>query len=145
MSLPVASVSPALRKFGNAAGTFLKILSHMAEWHQSVAAGLPDCQTLTLTLALADWKKLQTISCSKHRSQGSWLRYQPEISRPCQEAACHECTAKFGTYLFNRYLSDSYKHHSFEFPDASTHHEKNGLLSPHQFGWPAYRPRLLGS
>ena len=55
--------SNALRKFGNVAGAFIEIFSHMAKWHQSVRAGLPGCQTLkmTLPLPLTQWKK-QTIN-----------------------------------------------------------------------------------
>ena len=58
-----------------------------------------------------------------------------------QDLAVHECTAKFGAWLFKRYLHEHFELHNFVFDDADTHHEQSGLLSPHQFGWPAYRPR----
>ena len=60
----------------------------------------------------------------------------------------HECTSFFSQFLFDTYLPE-YKVHRFAVPEnreqrsclRAGFQSDTWLLSPHQFGWPCFRPR----
>ena len=60
----------------------------------------------------------------------------------------HECTSLFSQFLFGKFLT-GYTVHQIQPPQVVQQHSalKAGfqsntwLLSPHQFGWPCFRPR----
>ena len=71
------------------------------------------------------------------------------IKKAKPDLIVHECTSFFSQFLFDTFLSD-YCVNRFATPENKQQRSalKAGfqsgtwLLSPHQFGWPAYRPRL---
>lgn len=76
--------------------------------------------------------------------------FQCPINLLSKELVFHECTAKFAQDVFGRYLSEHYDIYKFEAPPGhearslATIQPQAWLLSPHHFGWPCHRPRLLG-
>ena len=70
------------------------------------------------------------------------------VKRTQPQVVTHECTSYFGQYLFEKFLP-GYKVHRISMPpDADKlgplkagFQSETWLLSPHQMGWPCYRPR----
>lgn len=71
------------------------------------------------------------------------------VKRNRPQVVTHECTSFFSQFLFDEFLPQ-YKVHRLSAPDDLQHSALRAgfqsgtwLVSPHQMGWPCYRPRLL--
>lgn len=71
------------------------------------------------------------------------------VKRNRPQIVTHECTSFFSQFLFDEFLPE-YRVHRLSAPDDLQHSALRAgfqsgtwLVSPHQMGWPCYRPRLF--
>lgn len=82
-------------------------------------------------------------------SSKSLAIFLAHVKKTKPQVVTHECTSYFSQFLFDMFLEDLYTIHRIQAPADGHQHSatragfQSGtwLISPHQMGWPAFRPR----